>query len=96
MFLSIFAYILLFYVIFVLYKFGLWKKILDLVLEEILDLVLLKEHTNKSGPEPFTGNGRDFEAWFFPREMGGTYINPKIWLQYLLAGVVFDCVHFAR
>ena len=56
--------------------------ILDLVLGEILDLVLPKEHTDQSGPEPSTKNGRCEDARFFPWEMGGTFKNKRILLQY--------------
>ena len=46
---------------FFLYKFGLWKK-LDTVLRKILDLILPKEHTDQSGPEPSTKNGFFFHG----------------------------------
>ena len=58
------------------------RKILDLVLGEILDLVLPKEHTDQSGPEPSTKNGRCEDARFFPWEMGGTFKNKRTLLQY--------------
>ena len=91
MFLSIFAYFGFFWNYF-LYIFGLLKRILDFVLE-YLDVVFpihmpvlfacpacQKEHTNKSGPEPSTGNRQRLKSV----------------LQYLLAGVVFNCVHFVQ
>ena len=58
------------------------RKKLDLVLGEILDLVLPKEHTDQSGPEPSTKNGRCEDARFFPWEMGGTFKNKRTLLQY--------------
>ena len=42
-------------------------------MRKILDLILPKEHTDQSGPEPSTKNGR-----FFPWEIRGTYKKKKI------------------
>ena len=88
----LFLLILVFFWNYFLYIFGLLKRILDFVLE-YLDVVFpihmpvlfacpacQKEHTNKSGPEPSTGNRQRLKSV----------------LQYLLAGVVFNCVHFVQ